>query len=77
MIDWYNVQFYNQGDTEYKNYTTLFIHSEGSKFNHTAVFDLQSSGIPNEMIVLGKPATPGDATNTGYVNASDLGAWAY
>jgi len=40
MIDWYNVQFYNQGDTEYKNYTTLFIHSEGSKFNHTAVFDL-------------------------------------
>jgi len=25
LIDWYNVQFYNQGDTEYNTYELLFI----------------------------------------------------
>jgi len=33
-------------------------------------------GIPKEYIILGKPVTPGDATNTGYVSPANLGTWA-
>jgi len=34
------------------------------------------AGVPKEKIVLGKPVSPGDATNTGWVSAGNLGAWA-
>jgi len=53
----------------------LFIHSEGTKWNHTAVGDIIGYGIPKEKIVIGKPVTKGDATNTGWIEAADLGAW--
>jgi chitinase len=36
LIDFYNVQFYNQGDTKYNSYNELFIHSTGF-FSNTAV----------------------------------------
>lgn len=32
-------------------------------------------GIPQHKIIVGKPATSGDAMNTGYVSSTDLGAW--
>ena len=32
--------------------------------------------VPKEKIVLGKPATPRDATNSGYVPWEDLHDWA-
>lgn len=35
-IDFYNVQFYNQGDTKYNTYDSLFV-SSGSVFSGTAV----------------------------------------
>jgi hypothetical protein len=35
-IDFYNVQFYNQGNTEYNSYEKLFIKS-GSHFSGTSV----------------------------------------
>jgi len=36
MIDFYNVQFYNQGDTKYDTYDGLFTTSSGF-FSGTAV----------------------------------------
>lgn len=36
LIDFYNVQFYNQGDTRYNTYDELFIRASGF-FSGTAV----------------------------------------
>ena len=33
-------------------------------------------GVPKDKIVIGKPATPRDVYNTGYVEWSDLHDWA-
>lgn len=66
MIDFYNIQFYNQGDTKYDNYDELFIHASGF-FSGTAVKEIISRGVPAKKIVVGKPVTPGDASNTGYM----------
>jgi chitinase len=74
MIDFYNVQFYNQGNTRYDTYELLFKESKGY-FPGTSVEELIDIGIPAEKIVVGKPATRADVYNTGYVDASDLGNW--
>lgn len=73
-IDFYNVQFYNQGDTQYNTYDTLFVAS-GSVFSNTAVYEIIKRGIPSKKIVIGKPVTQGDAANTGLVDHNDLGKW--
>ncbi len=36
LIDFYNVQFYNQGDTQYNTYNELFIKATGF-FSNTSV----------------------------------------
>jgi chitinase len=36
LIDWYNIQFYNQGDDPYDTYENLFVNSKGH-FNNTAI----------------------------------------
>ena len=74
LIDFYNVQFYNQGNTQYNSYEELFTHSSGF-FSNTSVNEIMGRGVPANKIVVGKPATPGDAMNTGYVNSADLGSW--
>mgnify|MGYP001323148856 CR=1 FL=1 len=74
LIDFYNVQFYNQGDTQYNTYTELFVKATGT-FSGTSVSEIINRGIPSNKIVVGKPATQGDASNTGLVSASDLGNW--
>jgi chitinase len=66
-IDFYNVQFYNQGNTEYNSYEKLFLKS-GSYFSGTSVNELIQRGIPSNKIVVGKPVTQGDAANSGLVN---------
>ena len=72
LIDFYNVQFYNQVDTTYDTYERLFVKSVGF-FNKTSVKEINERGIPLEMLVVGKPATPADASNTGYMNQTALG----
>lgn len=74
-IDFYNVQFYNQGDTKYDSFETLFKKS-GSFFSGTSVKEIAGYGIPLNKIVVGKPATQQDASNTGLVSHEDLGNWA-
>lgn len=74
LIDFYNVQFYNQGDTKYNSYDELFIKSSGF-FSGTAVKEIIARGVPSNKIVVGKPAAQMDVMNTGLVSATDLGAW--
>jgi len=71
LIDYYNVQFYNQAQTSYSSYQTLFQTSDGWATD-TAVAQMIAKGIPSSKIVVGKPITTGDASNTGYVSVDTL-----
>lgn len=73
LIDFYNVQFYNQGDTSYDTYEKLFI-SSGGYFPGTSVQEIIDRGVPREKIVVGKPAVAKAAYNTGYMTPEALGA---
>jgi chitinase len=72
LIDFYNVQFYNQGNNTYDSYQKLFVES-GGHFPGTSVKEISQRGIPLDKIVVGKPVTTGDATNTGYMDKHALG----
>ncbi|RDB20908.1 Endochitinase 4 [Hypsizygus marmoreus] len=69
-IDWYNVQFYNQGASEYSTCANLLTTSSSS-WPKSAVFQIAASGIPLSKIVIGKPATASDASN-GFMSTSTL-----
>ena len=68
------MQFYNQGNTKYDSYNALFLQS-GSFFSGTSVKEIINRKIKANKIVIGKPATQGDAANTGFVDLNDLGRW--
>ncbi|THU87981.1 glycoside hydrolase family 18 protein [Dendrothele bispora CBS 962.96] len=70
LIDWYNVQFYNQGTTEYTTCDGLLTTST-SEWPNSAVFQIAASGVDLNKIVIGKPATTGDANN-GFIDPSTL-----
>ena len=67
LIDSYNIQFYNQEAATYDTYESLFIMSDPFYQPGTAVREIYENGVPLEKIVIGKPITPEDAYNTGYV----------
>jgi chitinase len=71
LIDFYNVQFYNQGTTSYDTYDSLFVKSNGWATT-TSVKELIAQGIPAQKIVLGKPASSAGAVNSGFVNPTNL-----
>lgn len=69
LIDWYNIQFYNQNE-----YTTCdgLLTTSSSTFPNTAVFQIASSaGVPLNKIVIGKPANTADANN-GFIDTNTL-----
>ncbi|KAG8214863.1 glycoside hydrolase family 18 protein [Butyriboletus roseoflavus] len=70
MIDWYNVQFYNQGSTEYTTCAGLLTTSS-STWPETALFQISANGVTLDKLVIGKPATSSDASN-GYIDPSTL-----
>ncbi|KAJ7224292.1 glycoside hydrolase family 18 protein [Mycena pura] len=70
MIDWYNVQFYNQGASEYTTCANLLTASS-STWPSTALFQIASSGVPLSKLVIGKPAVSGDASN-GFMSTTTL-----
>ncbi|KAE9394714.1 glycoside hydrolase [Gymnopus androsaceus JB14] len=70
LIDWYNVQFYNQGITEYTTCAGL-LTSSSSTWPNSALFQIAASGVPLNKLVIGKPATTGDASN-GFMSTSTL-----
>jgi hypothetical protein len=63
-------QFYNQGATEYTTCAGLLTASS-STWPQSAVFQIAANGVPLNKIVIGKPATAGDATN-GYMDPATL-----
>jgi chitinase len=56
MIDWYNLQFYNQGASEYTDCAGLFDKSS-SAWPKSSVFEIAASGVDVNKLVVGKPAT--------------------
>ncbi|PFH51617.1 glycoside hydrolase family 18 protein [Amanita thiersii Skay4041] len=70
LIDWYNVQFYNQGINEYTTCDGLLTTSS-SVWPQSALFQIANSGVPLSKLVIGKPATTGDASN-GFMSTSTL-----
>ncbi|KAH9852022.1 glycoside hydrolase family 18 protein [Lenzites betulinus] len=70
LIDWYNVQFYNQGSTEYTTCAGLLTTST-SMYPKSALFQIIASGVPASKLVIGKPANSGDAS-TGYIAPATL-----
>jgi len=71
LIDFYNIQYYNQGTSQYLTYETLFQKSDGWATG-TAVLEIAQSGVDLKKIVIGKPVTTADVTNTGYVQVDTL-----
>jgi len=70
LIDWYNVQFYNQGTTEYADCAGLLTQSS-STWPGTSVFEIAAAGVSLDKLVIGKPATSADATN-GFMDTATL-----
>ncbi|PIL36371.1 hypothetical protein GSI_00059 [Ganoderma sinense ZZ0214-1] len=70
LIDWYNVQFYNQG--LYGDCAGL-LTSSGGAFPGSSLFEIPKNGIPLNKLVIGKPATAADASN-GFMDAATLGS---
>ncbi|KLO18244.1 glycoside hydrolase family 18 protein [Schizopora paradoxa] len=70
LIDWYNVQFYNQGTSEYTTCAGLLTQSS-STWPNSALFQIAASGISLDKLVIGKPANTGDASN-GYIAPATL-----
>jgi len=69
LIDWYNVQFYNQN--EYTDCTGLLTASTAT-YPKTSVFEIHATaGVPLDKLVIGKPGTTADANN-GYIDPNTL-----
>ncbi|WWD04317.1 hypothetical protein V865_002386 [Kwoniella europaea PYCC6329] len=70
-IDFYNIQFYNQGSGVYEDCDSLLFDS-GNDWPSTSVFEINSSaGLPLDKIVIGKPLDEGAAAN-GFIDATLL-----
>jgi chitinase len=74
-IDWYNMQFYNQGPSCYVDYNGLYVSSGAScpTFPHTSVNEIVAqSKMSVSKIVIGKPVTPADG-GSGWLDAGAFG----
>ncbi|VDB96175.1 unnamed protein product [Peniophora sp. CBMAI 1063] len=75
LIDWYNIQFYNQGDRMYTDCDGL-INQSGSDAPNTAVLQIAQAGVDMNKIVIGKLGKASDADNGGYMSPSDIASCA-
>ncbi|KAJ3205272.1 hypothetical protein HDU82_005308 [Entophlyctis luteolus] len=71
LIDFYNVQFYNQGSTDYASCDTLLTKANGY-FAGTSLFEISANGVPLNKLVIGKPVTTAGVANTGYMSPTLL-----
>jgi len=69
-INFFNVQFYNQGAGCYVDYNGLFVTS-CNNFPGNAVGQISKAGVPLNKIVVGKYITTSDASN-GYIAPATL-----
>ncbi|MCG7586389.1 hypothetical protein, partial [Photobacterium sp. OFAV2-7] len=78
-IDFYNIQYYNQGSWAYYAYDSfdkLFPNMYEEKPNSTSIESITTQGVPASKILLGKPVTPDDVGvpghSTGFLSLSEL-----
>ncbi|KIK61785.1 glycoside hydrolase family 18 protein [Collybiopsis luxurians FD-317 M1] len=71
LIDWYNVQFYNQGTNEYATCAGLLTASS-STWPQSALFQIAANGVSLNKLVIGKPATAADETSGGFIAPGTL-----
>ncbi|OSD06760.1 glycoside hydrolase family 18 protein [Trametes coccinea BRFM310] len=62
LIDWYNVQFYNQGPGMYETCDGL-LNTAGTQFPGSALNEIASAGVPLNKLVIGKIANTTDGNN--------------
>ena len=68
-VDFFNVQFYNQGNL-YQTYETLFVErKDGSSLQQ-----IVKQGVPQNKIVVGKPLAAA-TSYSGYVTMQTLASW--
>lgn len=75
IIDYYNIQYYNQGNWEYQSYEdydSLFEEQYNTIQNPTSIQNILKQGVPAQKLILGKPITPKDVNNSGYIPAEKL-----
>ncbi|ORY34457.1 glycoside hydrolase [Rhizoclosmatium globosum] len=68
-IDYYLVQFYNQGGSSYDSCESLFYKANGWA-GQSSVFEIAAQGVPLNKIVVGKPVTQAgvEGASTGYID---------
>ncbi|OBZ74820.1 Endochitinase 3 [Grifola frondosa] len=71
LIDWYNIQFYDQGATEYTDCNGLLTTS-GGQFPSSSVFEIANQGIPLSRLVIGKLGSTADGSS-GFMDPQTLG----
>lgn len=73
-IDFYNIQYYNQGSWSYQAYTDydmIFNKTYNNQVNSTSI-ECISEQIPATKLVIGKPITQADVNNTGFIQMDQL-----
>lgn len=70
LIDWYNIQFYNQGSSEYTTCEGLVFQSSPS-WPQSSLLEIAHNGVPMHKIVIGKPGKADDASN-GFMSTNTL-----
>ncbi|KAM0752714.1 glycoside hydrolase [Meredithblackwellia eburnea MCA 4105] len=77
LIDFYNVQLYNQDGTvggskvnEYEDCTSLLEKSQ--VVVGTSLYEIAAAGVDKNKLVIGKPGSTKDATNGGYMQPDAL-----
>jgi chitinase len=64
------IRVLTEGSNEYTTCTGL-LRKSSSAWPKTSLFEIAASGVPQNKLIIGKPATRGDATN-GYISPSGL-----
>ncbi|EJD40485.1 glycoside hydrolase, partial [Auricularia subglabra TFB-10046 SS5] len=74
LIDFYNIQYYNQGDGVYTDCESLLTSEDGpSSSPGTSIAGImKGTGVPREKIVVGKPAHTADA-EPGFMDPKAVG----
>ncbi|KAL1943057.1 hypothetical protein VTO73DRAFT_4728 [Trametes versicolor] len=71
LIDWYNVQFYNQGTTEYTTCDNL-LNTAGGDWPGSALFEIAAAGVDLNKLVIGKPGNNAGDADSGFIAPATL-----
>lgn len=74
-IDFFFIQYYNQGVGIYDTSNQIFLDPGDAWAAGSAIVDLTKAGIPSDRIVVGKPVAMTGMANNGMVEALTLAKW--